>query len=341
MIYILSKDDLRIKDMIQEVNYDLNMNINLNGKSIFTVPTNPQVQEGDFIICDNNIGYILNAEASKDTESYIIMTDELEALFNRKIILSNEEMLKNSCERFISNQILENFIWSDDPFVNIKYLVDVVKSDTPEYARINTEDGIYNLRTFLGNMLEKHEIMINPQFDKSSTTGKNKLLLYIEKRNLPTLEIDATIEDVVTYEEVYSVDAIAKVTVLSKESGNKYDYFLLADRTTTTDVNNPNRVSGKIECITSETDAEVQENALNEFRRNRYNHNIELQITNESKVVNYKDLIVGRKLRIKTKDNNIYETFISKINKKSDSNITTVTCGNMNVTFTDKLKGVV
>ena len=48
MIYILSKKDLRIKDIIQTINYTITQNIDLTGKSIFEVDRVPNTKEGDF-----------------------------------------------------------------------------------------------------------------------------------------------------------------------------------------------------------------------------------------------------------------------------------------------------
>lgn len=340
MLYILSKENLEIKDITQSISHEINLNINVNGKSLFVVAEIPNAVNGDYVICGDYQGVIINVETEKDKTTTTIHADEMEGLFDRKCILTQEEILRTSVEQFINSQILEHFVWSDDWYINIPYLVHVPLSDTPDFARVPTEDGIYNLRTFIGNMLEKYGIKLDFSFD-GGLEGDRLLYILIKKRDLSTLEIDANIEDVISFDENYAVDTIAKVTVLSKESGNKFDYFLLTDRTTTTDRNNLNRASGKIEMVACETDEEAESTALNEFRSNRYNHNIELTLSKDSKVYNEKDFIVGRKLRIKTKDNKIYDTFISKVNKRSNSSIYTVTCGNMKVTLIDKLKGVV
>lgn len=339
MLYILSKENLEIKDMTQTVSHEINLNINVDGKSSFVITEIPNAVNGDYIKYGDYQGVIINIETEKGKTTTTLHTDEMEGLFDRKCILTQETIAKTSVEQFINSQILEHFVWSNDPLINIPYLVHVPLSDTPEYAKIPTEDGIYNLRTLIGNMLEKHDVKLTFRFQ----TDEDGRFIYIliQKRNLSTLEVDANIEDVISFEENYAVDTIAKVTVLSKESGNKFDYFLLTDRTTTTDRNNPNRASGKIEMVACETDEEAESTALNEFRSNRYNHNIELTLSKDSKVYNEKDFVVGRKLRVKTKDNKIYDTFISKVNKRSNSSIYTVTCGNMKVTLIDKLKGVV
>ena len=155
------------------------------------------------------------------------------------------------------------------------------------------------------------------------------------------MEIDATIEDVVEYDEVYSVEVVAKVTVLSKATSTQFNYYLKTDRTVTTNAGDPERAAGKIEVETCEEDSEAYQTALDAFKSNSYQHNIAMTLIKDSKIYSEADMTVGRLLKIKTKDNGIYETFISSKTKKSDSNLYQIECGNMRVTLINKLKGVI
>lgn len=337
MIYILSKDDLKLKDIIQTCDYTINLNIDLTGKSVFEVMRLPDVVEGDFLIQKDSYykGIVANVETEKDTAAYKINCDEIDNIFNRKIILKNEGIIPTvGIEDFIKKTIEDNFTQSDDPFLNIPYINIKVLSHTPINASVPTEEGIFNFRTYLGNVKERYDICLDYEFKGDS------LDISIYKCTLGALQIDATLEDVIAYQEVYSVDTIAKVTVLSKETGNTFDYFLLTDRTTTTDINHPDRAKGSIEVVTCEHDDEAQQTALDAFRQNSYQHNIELNLTKGSKLYDVNEFMVGRQLKIKTKDT-IYETFISKIEKHKNSNVYIVTCGNMRVTLLDRLKEVI
>lgn len=338
MLYILSKVDLIVKDIIQTVSYKLEQNIDLTGKSVSKLSHKPNAEKGDFVIEKelNYKGIILDVESEKESSVHELHLDEIDNIFNRKIILSNESLISSvGIEDFIAKTIKDNFTESDDLLLNIPYIKIDIKSHTTINAKVDTDGGIYNFRTYLGNVKERYNINLDFEFKGS------ELIIAIYQSNLETLEVDATIEDIITYQEVYSVDVIAKVTVISKESGNTFDYFLLTDRTTTTDKNDPNRAKGSVEVVTCEEDVDAQQAALDAFKSNSYQHNIELTLTRDSKVFNENDFIVGRNLRIKTKDNGIYNTFISAVNKKSDSRSYVVTCGNMRITLIDRLKEVV
>lgn len=340
MIYIISKDDLTIKDTLQSDSDEINLNIDLTGKSIFTVVKLPNAVSGDFIVQkDAEIafqGIISNVETVKENMIYKINVDEVDNLFDRKIVLTNASLISSAgIEDFIAQTIRDNFTNSADTFLNIPYINISVLTHTKINASVPTEEGIYNFRTYLGNAKEKYGIFIDYEFTETT------LNITIFKKGLATLQVDATTSDVITYDETYKIDAIAKVTVLAKETGTSYNFFLLTNRTITTDSTNTNRAKGGIEAVACETDVEAYQKAVDTFKGNSYQHNISLTVTKASKIYNQDDFIVGRSLRIKTEDNGIYDTFISAINKKSNSNIYTVTCGNMKVTLLEKLKGVV
>lgn len=340
MLYVISKEDLSIKDVKQGIDYEINLNIDLTGKSTFILTESLNAEKGDFIVVKdiNYKGIIENVETEKDKNISKINASEIDNIFDRKTILSNESLISSTgLEDFIQKTINNNFSNSADTLLNISYLKAHVYTHTKLNFKVDTqESGIYNLRTFLGNVKEKYNIHLEYEFTKDGF-----LYVNICKGELATLDIDATLEDIITYEEVYSVDTISKVTVLATETNQQFNYYLLTDRTISTDINNSNRAKGTIEIVTCESDVDAYQKAIDTFKSNSYKHNIELIITKDSKIFNENDFIIGRNLRIKTKNNGIYNTFISEINKKGNSNVYAVTCGNMRVTLLEKLRGVV
>lgn len=105
--------------------------------------------------------------------------------------------------------------------------------------------------------------------------------------------------------------------------------YLLNDRTTTTDMTNPNRADGKVETVYTENYEDAQQEALNVMKSNSYNHNITFNLYN-------KYIKVGTPIAIKTKESIILDTYISAI-KITQKNFYEYTCGNIRVKFIDKL----
>lgn len=339
MLYIINKDDLSIKDTLQTNSDEVNLNINLTGKSTFSIMRSPNAIEGDFAIQkDKEIiyqGVVSSIKTIKEDFIYQINCNEIDDIFNRKIVLTNESLISSTgLEDFVAQTIRDNFTESTDTFLNIGYINLTVATHTKVNSTPPTEDGIYNFRTYLGNIKETYGVFLDYEFTES-------LNITISHKELETLDIDATVGDIITYEEVYKVDAISKVTVLSRESGTTYNFFLLADRTITTNPNDINRAKGSIEAVACDTDTEAYQKAVDTFKGNSYQHNVTLTVNKNSKLYNENDFTIGRRVVIKTADNGIYDTYITGISKKSTSSIFTVVCGNMKVTLLDKLKGVI
>lgn len=336
MLYIISKYDLAIKDIIQVSDYTIEENIGLNGNSDFVLSQNPRAVKGDFVQFKDYLGVISNIETVKQSNVFKVNTDEISALFDRRIILKNQGfILSDGIEDFVANVIYEEWTNSSDTFLNINYINVVTKTHTPMIISIENEEGIYNFRTFLVNINKLYNIGLSYSIQGSH------LNISITKNNPYTFDLDLNIQDIIRYEEVYSVDVIAKVTVLSKESNSEFSYYLKSDRTITTDIADPNRVNGKVECVVCEIDLEVSQKALDTFKSNSYTHNISLSLISDSKVYEEKELTINRPLRVKTSDNGIYFTVITKKKRRMKSIITEYECGNIRVSLIDKLKGKV
>ena len=117
-------------------------------------------------------------------------------------------------------------------------------------------------------------------------------------------------------------------------------YYLRADRTITDDSSDTERVDGttKTIFIEAETEEEMYQEALNEFKSNSYNHSVSAKFLINSKLYDTNDLYVGRKCRILTEKAGIKETLITAVKKKDDSDYIEVTFGNLPVTLTRKLR---
>ena len=117
-------------------------------------------------------------------------------------------------------------------------------------------------------------------------------------------------------------------------------YYLRADRTITTNASDSERVDGttKTIFIEAETEDEMHQEALNEFKSNSYNHSVSAKFLINSKLYDAKDLYVGRKCRILSEKAGIKETMITAISKKDSNDYIEVTFGNLPVTLTRKIR---
>ena len=112
---------------------------------------------------------------------------------------------------------------------------------------------------------------------------------------------------------------------------------MLNDKTTTTNINDPNRVLGKVENRYIENESDLTQTALDVMAGNRYNHLIQFKINVFSKIFDTSKLKVGMPFKIKSKEGSIYDTYLSCISRTLNSNFIELKFGNIRVGFIDKL----
>lgn len=196
---------------------------------------------------------------------------------------------------------------------------------------------IKNLTLFEGvNHISSDANMVLKYYPLKTVGLKFVLRIDIENKQETTELIDTTLSEVTDYNKIYEEDVTAKVQVYIREDGSEYNLYLKTDRTTTTNKDDPDRASGKIEVISVETADRAEEEALNVMKGNNYKHLVEFKIAKTSKLMDITKLHIGRPIRIKT-DDDIYDSYISAITL-SDENFVCFKSGSLRITLLDKLK---
>jgi len=198
-------------------------------------------------------------------------------------------------------------------------------------------EEIKNIMLYNGvNHISSDTNMVLKYYPLEPVGNKFVLRTDISYKEENTELIDTTLPEVTDYNKVDEDDITAKVQVYIREDGSEYNLYLKTDRTTTTDKNDPNRASGKIEVISVDTIDMAAEEALNVMKGNNYKHLVEFKIAKTSKVMDITKLHIGTPIRIKTEDD-IYDSYISAITI-SDENFVYFKSGILRNTLIDKLK---
>lgn len=336
-LYILSKQDLSILSICKLSDWQINLDEETNAKSTFTLMKTEGLKEGNFLVLNGLYKQFLfvipkdGVSTEKGSNVAIVTALDISNIFDRKVIEKNTDtMTEDSIEEFIANNISDNFVNSDDTFLNIGYIDIYWHTNTKGIVATNSENGLYNFHTFLINCRQYKNIYTDFKFENG------RLRIDISYKEETTQMIDTTLPEVTDYNKIYENDVTAKVTVLIREDGSEYNLYLKTDRTTTTDKNDPDRASGKIEVISVDAVDKAPEEALNVMKGNNYKHLVEFKIAKTSKLMDITQLHIGRPIRIKT-DDDIYDSYISAITL-SDENFVYFKSGSLRITLIDKLK---
>ena len=225
-------------------------------------------------------------------------------------------------EDFIAKKITDNFISNEDTFVNLNYLQLNIKTHNKKSVSVtNVENNIFNLHTYMTNCTQLYDVTY------SFSIINKKFVTTIETKQAKKELIDVNAQPVSEYDEVFEIDVVSKVIVLT--STDTYTLYLLNDRTTTTDMTNVNRAEGKTVTVYTENYEEARQVALDQMKANAYNHKITFKYLNRF-------IRIGTPIAIKTKKSLIYDTYISAI-KITQNKFIEYTCGNIRTGFIDKL----
>lgn len=342
--YILDKKDLSIKDILDFDTYTFKFDIDYNDKSSLTFIRQPNLEDGDVVICkkENAIVFLGLAEKIKSESgdtSYSISLLQIENLFNRFIFLEKEGLIDTAgIEYFINQTIKDNFTLSGDRSTDMRWLHTFIDTHMLNVSKPDVEQGVYNLKTYLGNLKQHYGVFTDFEIKKGS------VIVHISKKELSELLIDIEVSDVSNYVENYEVSILSKLIVKWKQSEEsteevKKSFYLLSDRSISEDMNALDRVDGTIKCvqITTEKEEDMRKQVFNEFSSNRYNHKISFNIIKNSKLYPENEFFVGRPCTVKTKSG-VKKSMITKLETSDDSGLLKVTLGNMKVTLTDKLR---
>lgn len=345
--YILDNRDLSVKDVLEFEGHDFRWDIDFNDKGSISVVGKPNIENDDFVVCKdgNEIvfqGICENCMAASDRETYTVSLMQIEQLFSRQIFVGNEAMIVGTgIEDFIASEIRSNFVDSGDVLTDKAYINVMAATHTPVAARVDAENGIYNLKTYLGNARQYYGICLDFSF-----LG-NSLNIVIRKCELEQLPIDTGISDITGYDETYEVSVLSKLIVHWKVPDTEGAegavttkfFYLLEDRTITEDGTDNRRAKGIIKSlyIEAQEEAEMQQQVYNEFAGNTYNHKISFGIRKGSQCYPEADFSIGRKCLIKTCAG-VKASMVTGIAKMSTSNLVQITMGNLKITLIDKLR---
>lgn len=333
-LYVVDNKTLDILSVCNICDYSLNLDEETNGISEFVLSGLNNVKKGCYLVLNGLYKQFLfvvddDVIVAKNETCVTVPALDISNIFDRKIILKNKEkMIEQGIENFIADTILENFVNTDDTVFNLDYIDVYIHTNTKANVAIDEQNGLYNFHTFLINCRQYKNIYTDFSIEN------RRLRIDIAYKLEETMLIDTTLAEVTNYNKIYEVDPVTKVEAYIREDGSTYNLYLKSDRTTTTNKDDPDRLFGRIETISTDTLENAKEETLNTIKANTYTHLVEFSIAKTSKLVDITRLYIGRPIKIKTEDS-IYDSYISAITL-TDENFVSFKSGNLRIDFTDK-----
>lgn len=328
-MWIFAWRDFAVKDAVQLAGSEIIEDEETNCASNVIVMGDHGAESGDIVAIKKNgeivyWGIIDEIQNESNENRFVYKLKYITNMFNQHVETSaaSEALVRTTgIEDNIADRISAYFINNSDTFVNRPYLQVNVITHTPKQIGIsNVEHGIYNLHTWMTNCTQKYDITYKFYIENG------KLNIDIENVAQTKMLIDTEFQNISDYNEVFETEVTSKVRVTTDTRG--YNLYLLNNRTTTTNENDPNRAAGKTEIVYTSNYDDAPQTALDVFKSNSYNHNVTFKYD--------KYIPVGTPIAIKTKNQSIIDSYISKVTINSGK-FFEYECGNIRVNFIDKL----
>ncbi len=348
--YIIDCRTLKIKDIQKVADYTIATDDETNESSSITLAKKFNGEEKDYILLKQGysefIGILKDLEEVKNDSEYTVTAEDISNIFDEKIFLSNENVIKETgIEDFIKLTIENYFCSSYDTVSNLDYIEVIAKSHTKLQKSVDVDDsGLYNFHTFITNCKQNYDIEMKYKIENQ------KLIITIEKKEETRKFIDCTVADIIDYKKVYGQLITAKVEVFCTDTSKIEVYCLTSERNVVhaftlnssseilEDFKIDDRVIGSTERITIENSDEAYQNAVDKFKGNDYNYLIQFSLSRFSKLMNVNDIVTGTPVNIKTKENIIVNGYITAKTEKKNSNIVEFKAGKIRRTLRQQLK---
>ncbi len=345
--YILDNMDLTVKDVLQFEAGSFRWDLDFDNKSSITVSGKPEIADDDFVVCKSEndtvyMGICENCTATSDKEVYTISLLQMEQLFSRHIFVGDESVIADTgIEDFIAGEIRDNFIAFGDEWTDKSYITVQVMTHTPLAVGVDSDNGVYDLKSFLSSARQYYGIRLDFVFNGSY------LQIKIRREGTEQFPIDTGVSDITDYEEIYEVAVLAKLIVRWKVPDTQDSvgeqtmrtFYLREDQTITEEASDESRAKGSIRSlyVEAKTEEEMLQRVANEFAENTYNHKISFKLRRGSQCYPEEELYIGRTCRIKT-GVGVRSSMVAEVKKDSDSDVVSVTMGRLKVTLIEKLR---
>jgi hypothetical protein len=122
-IYIISKSDLKVKDVVRTISCEINEDASSAAQSAFVFASSVAAVPGDFVYSRGvYLGMVSGIEADKKTSVVTLRTLPVSSIFSRNILIGSAQIIT---ENYIMSAINDNFVDSGDALLDIPYINDL------------------------------------------------------------------------------------------------------------------------------------------------------------------------------------------------------------------------
>lgn len=269
----------------------------------------------------------LTTAIEKTKTDTIISFKTILNIFDSRVVIDTDEQGRGTLEGFVSRLITKNFIENPDELQNISGLVVEVQSATTDWG-FNFKSDKENMHTIITNLyhnviiraFQKYNLVVTTELDFAT----KQLKVIVATNTEDERYIEANLDNVINknFSVKKNVESVNKLVIYNtSDYSESIIYYLHSDNTFDTE-NRDRLFPVVVDSVGVDTENGgnfpklARSQAFDTFRRNQNNHLIELEFLKNDKLVDFKNLHIGQKVKI-INDGKIYDSVLTgfKIDK--------------------------
>lgn len=276
------------------------------------------VSAGDYVFVGDYRGVIRDIEM--DHEILTLSCRDMVTIFDRSLLPPDTSPV-SSIEAWIKGQIDWHYTKQADDAYRLPYLNVIAETNTP--GTTTPDNGTWNIKSYLSKVRRLYNI------HTSFGVVNNTLVVRIARRGRQEHKVFLDSAQFELIEEAYSSDTISKITTVAADTGARKDWYLLADGTVTDAYTPDNRVDGKWEILSVQTEADTEQAVRDKFAGNSKSHMIAFATDREYPF--YDNLL------IRTRRGLVVTSYISAIRQEMSREKLIYKSGELRTTLTEKI----
>lgn len=288
--------------------------------TILLVGCNGRGNEGDFLILDSRV-WLIDTVDVQDGQTTLKVVSPIN-IFDRTTIYS-ASLARTTIEAFIVARINADYVTVSDTFYRKPFILASSENKTPWLAPEIDDNNLYCLKSYIETVQRLYNICLD------FCVNGDTLCIHVVQKTKGSAQIVFTDGHAQLLTESYSRKAVSKITTIQSETTRQW---YLSDSGEIYSSPPQNRPKGEWKVMVLKEKDDPLEKVSAEFAKNKFSHKIEFKSDREYAL--FDDVLIRLA-------DTLVSSQIAYVGKSSKDNRYHYKSGELAVTLTERIKGVV
>ena len=354
-VYIINRRDLKIKSFFTTTEWEIKIDYINNSKSSFTNPASVEVARGDFLLAKLQSGRFSKLYGSDRIQPFFFGLVSSFENKNKKNVIESVQFYNVADNEFSATAksgtdvkshllaLLNRYVLSDETSLTSRIAVRLEGGNVPYSYQPSNPPTKTNLRDYFIHMFKKYGVCWNVEWigpnDRGELIVSTVLKVSNDRIKIKNNSLDFFNWSVFIQEVNKNSDN--RLLIIDKRTNNSESPGILStwylDKNgeitqSSSNVSRPTRTKVAIYDTTVQNKPSYLSVAQSELSANNYSHEIDVSVIDNSELVRYSDLEIGKKVSVFYNEREL-RSILTSLSYKSEHGYFELTFGNVRSTI--------